>query len=314
MTPAKPRYSSKQLSHSLLLLRREFTALQDTWNRLCALMLLPTALEEFMTPLPNWNQLPSPAQDPVPPPLLPLPALPQMSWNDFLCLQDIELSTGQPVYGTNAKTHMDGKDRHYYPSGPRHIPTPSPLYCASCFITPHHPKRRFEDRWAIPPTLTGDDGHSVFHTITNTSGGPTLNHISPDEDLLVADAPGDYDDPFPDQPARPLDVRAFQLTQHLKGKWYHALRKATATDPLFDIISRNSNHASWIFIDGLLLKKEEDDSRDCPYIPYEAAYEGDNIRSEILRITHEQMAHMGARKCFKYASRHFYWMIMRNDF
>ena len=39
----------------------------------------------------------------VPPPLLPLPALPQMSWNDYLCLQDIELSTVQPVYRTNAK-------------------------------------------------------------------------------------------------------------------------------------------------------------------------------------------------------------------
>ena len=36
-------------------------------------------------------------------PSLPLQALPQMSWNDFLCLQDIELSTRQPVYGTNAR-------------------------------------------------------------------------------------------------------------------------------------------------------------------------------------------------------------------
>ena len=50
--------------------------------------------------------------------------------------------------------------------------------------------------------------------------------------------------------------------------WYHALRKATATDPLFDIVSKNSNHPSWILIDGLLLKRAEDDSRDCPYVPY----------------------------------------------
>ena len=103
LTPAKPRYSSKQLSHSLLLCRQEFTALRDTWNHLCPLTLLPTALEEFMTPLPNWNQLPSPALDTIRPSLLPLPTLPQMSWNDFLCLQDIELSTGEPVCGTNAK-------------------------------------------------------------------------------------------------------------------------------------------------------------------------------------------------------------------
>ena len=103
LTPARPRYSSKRLSHSLRLLRQGFTALQDTWNHLCALTLLPTTLEEFMTPLPNWNQFPLPAEDTIPPHLLPLPALPQMSWNDFLCLHDIELSTRQPVCGTNAK-------------------------------------------------------------------------------------------------------------------------------------------------------------------------------------------------------------------
>ena len=79
-------------------------------------------------------------------------------------------------------------------------------------------------------------------------------------------------------------------------------------------VCKNSNHPSWILIDGLLLIRGEDDSRDCSYVPYEAAHEGDNIKSEILRITHEQMAHMGAQKCFKYASRHFYWMTMRTDF
>ena len=110
------------------------------------------------------------------------------------------------------ETHMEGKDSHYYPSGPRHIPASSPLYSASCFLTPHHPKRRFEDRWAIPPTHTSDDGHPVFHTIINSSNGPTSNHISPAEDLPVPDAPVDYDEPFPDQPSRGLDVRAFQLT------------------------------------------------------------------------------------------------------
>ena len=89
----------------------------------------------------------------------------------------------------------------------------------------------------------------------NPSDGPTSNHISLDEDLPVPDAPVDYDDPFPDQPSRALNVRSFQLTQHLIGKWYHALRKATTTDPLFDIVSKNSNHASWILMDGLLQKK-----------------------------------------------------------
>ena len=67
------------------------------------------------------------------------------------------------------ETHMEGKDRHHHPPRPRHIPAPNPPYSASCFITPHHPKPRFEDGWAIPPTLTGDDGHPVFHTIINIS-------------------------------------------------------------------------------------------------------------------------------------------------
>ena len=118
LTPAKPRYTSKQRSHNLLLLRQVFSAIQDTWNRRCILTLLPTALEEFMTPLPNWNQLPAPAQDMILPPLLPLPALPQMSWNDFLCIQDIELSTGQPVYETNAKFRLKERTATTIPLDP----------------------------------------------------------------------------------------------------------------------------------------------------------------------------------------------------
>jgi len=38
------------------------------------------------------------------------------------------------------ESHMEGKPRHNYSSGPRHIPASSPLYSTSCFITPHHPK------------------------------------------------------------------------------------------------------------------------------------------------------------------------------
>ena len=171
------------------------------------------------------------------------------------------------------ESHMEGKDCHYYSSGPCHIPAPCPLYLPSesCFIPPHHPKRRFEDRSAIPSTLTGHDGHPVFHTIINRSDGPVSNHISTDEDLPVPDASVNYDDPFPDQPSRALDACAFPLTLHLTGKWYHTLRKATATYLLFDIVSNNCNHPSWILIDGLLLNIGEDDSRDCPNVPYEAA-------------------------------------------
>ena len=140
----------------------------------------------------------------------------------------------------------------------------------------------------------------------NKNIGPTTNHAPQEEDLPVPDAPVDYDDPFPDQPYRALDILAFPLSQHLKGKWYDSLRKATASDPLYDIIHKDPNHHSWILIDGPLLKRGEDDSRECPYVLYEVAYEGTNIRSEIIRITHEQMAHTGAHKCFKYAFKHIY--------
>ena len=56
LTLAKPRYSSKLVSHCLLLLHQEFIALQGSWNHLCALTQSTTAREELMPPLPNWNQ------------------------------------------------------------------------------------------------------------------------------------------------------------------------------------------------------------------------------------------------------------------
>ena len=112
---------------------------------------------------------------------------------------------------------IDGKDRHYYLSGPQDIPAPSPLYSTSCFITPDHPKCRQEDRWAIPPAFTDDNGHPVFLTIINRHNGQSSNHAS-QEDLSVPNASVNYDNPFPDELSRALDVRAFQLSQHLKGK------------------------------------------------------------------------------------------------
>ena len=66
-------------------------------------------------------------------------------------LEQFLMSTGHRAkhwaacVGAEYETHMEGKDRHYYPSGPPHLPASSPLYSASCFITPHHPKRRFEN-------------------------------------------------------------------------------------------------------------------------------------------------------------------------
>ena len=107
--------------------------------------------------------------------------------------------------------HMDGKERYYYPSGPHNIHVPRPLYSTSCFITPHNPKRRYEDRLAIPPPFTDDNGYPVFHTIINKENEHSSNHAS-QEDLPVPDAPVDYDDPFSDELSRALDIRTFQLS------------------------------------------------------------------------------------------------------
>ena len=41
-----------------------------------------------------------------------------MSWNDFLCLQDIGLSTEQPVHGTNAKLTWKEKTATTIPLDP----------------------------------------------------------------------------------------------------------------------------------------------------------------------------------------------------
>ena len=109
MTLPKPGFSFKQLNHSLLHFCPEFKALQTKWHTLHALTLSPTALEEFMPLLPNWTPLPSPARDMQLPHLLPLPLLLEISWNNFLCLQNIEPNTGNSVYGTNVNPILQAK-------------------------------------------------------------------------------------------------------------------------------------------------------------------------------------------------------------
>ena len=157
-------------------------------------------------------------------------------------------------------------------------------------------------------------GYSVFYTMIER---PKETAASIEDDgwgLPTPETPIDHDDPFLDQPSKALDLRAFQLANHMKGKWYDSIRKATANHPLLAVVKKAINHPDWLLHDEVLVRKGKDDSRDCPYVPYEANHEGVNIRSEIVRITHEQMAHMGWHKCFDYASRHFYWHSMRNDF
>ena len=241
--PPKPRFSSKQLSLSLQHLRRDFTALQTTWNenlRSNAITNCFGRIHDSITKLESIALAISGYETTAP--SAPT-SLSREELDRFLMSTTHRAKHWSFCVWYECDVHMDGKDRHYYPSGPRAIPVSRPLYSTSCFVAPHHPKRRYEDRWAIPPPFTDDNGYPVFHTIINRDNEHSSNHAA-QEDLLVPDAPVDYDDPFPDEPSRALDVRAFQLSQHLKGKWYNSLRKATASDPLFDIVSKNANHPS----------------------------------------------------------------------
>ena len=127
-------------------------------NETYALTQSPTALEEFMTPLPNWNPLPSPVQDTKPPHLLPLPLLPETSWTDFLCLLDIEPSTGHFVYETNAMSTWTGKSATttpldleiFLPLAPS-----APPYALSLLTTRSEDKRI--DGLSLPPLLMRTD-------------------------------------------------------------------------------------------------------------------------------------------------------------
>jgi len=127
------------------------------------------------------------------------------------------------VYGTNVNPIWKEKTATITPLDLAISLPLARIYSTTCFITPQHPKRRSEYCLAIPPTFTDEDGYLVFHTIMNKDGGPPRNHAAQEEDLLVCNAPVDYDDPFPDQPSRPLDITAFQLSQHLNPKWYNSL-------------------------------------------------------------------------------------------
>ena len=172
----KPRFSSRQLNLTLQHLRRDFTALHTTWNETYALTLSPTALEEFMTPLPNWNQLPSPVQDTKPPQLIPLPVLPETSWTDFLCVQDIEPSTGHSVYGTNAMSTWMGKTATttpldleiFLPLAPS-----TPPHVLSLLTTPSEDKKI--DELFLPPSLMITDTQSFTLELTGAMDNhPTM--------------------------------------------------------------------------------------------------------------------------------------------
>jgi len=124
----------------------------------------------------------------------------------------------------------------------------------------------------VPPPLNYDDGYPVFHTLNDSGNLPVTYSTSSAEDLPTPDAPMDYSDPVPDEPSKDLNVRAFQLTTSLKGKLYNSITKATQSDHLFDIVSKNDKHPDCLLCDRILIKRGEDDNRDCPYVSYEAAH------------------------------------------
>src|SRR6201747_660881 len=99
--------------------------------------------------------------------------------------------------------HIDAKQCAYFPTGSRDIPSPMPLYSSSNYISPHHPHRKAEHRWAVPTPHHDDDGYSVFHTIAEK--GKESETMAPEtgwHELPTPEAPVDYEDPFFDSPPK----------------------------------------------------------------------------------------------------------------
>ena len=96
-----------------------------------------------------------------PPYHLPLPLFSEMSCTDVLCLQDIELSTGLSVYGTNAtSTWMENTATTTLLDLEIFLPlaTSTPPHALSLLTTPSKDKRI--DGLSLPPSPMITDNQS----------------------------------------------------------------------------------------------------------------------------------------------------------
>ena len=109
---------------------------------------------------------------------------------------------------------------------------------------PNTPERGPGQKWATPLDLKETEGYSIYYSVTVRTAFPeTTSYSTESSDTLpTPEAPIDYTDTFMDLPSKNQDMRAFELNQHFKGRWYLAIRKATVGEPLFELLSGNNDH------------------------------------------------------------------------
>jgi hypothetical protein len=129
--------------------------------------------------------------------------------------------------------------------------------------------------------------------------------------------PVDMDDLFQYTTDERVDLRMYQLQDHMKGTWHDAIRATIAQDPLYHhTVQENSDgekENQWQVHGGILYRKGEGDA-GCIYIPPAAHSNGLNVRDEIIHLTHQELAHFVPNKCYQYAKVYFFWYSMYKDF
>lgn len=141
-------------------------------------------------------------------------------------------------------------------------------------------------------------------------------------------APIEQDIHFPRYVEGPLYDRHEEFVEGAKDiqeKWNAHLISATVNDNLYQkVLQESTANLKWYNVRNILIKIEGlSDSGEgcktfCLYVS-ESTIDipgptGTNLQEVILRIAHPILVHLGANKCFTFASNHFWWPQMQADF
>jgi hypothetical protein len=125
------------------------------------------------------------------------------------------------------------------------------------------------------------------------------------------------DNPFQYTKDKNVDPCMYQLPDHMKGIWYNTIRKATVQDPLHHLTVQDTcdgNDESRWQIHGQILYQSGKGDVDSIYISPTAHSNRLNIRDEIMRLTHQELVHLGPNKCYQYDKVYFIWYSLHQDF
>jgi hypothetical protein len=125
------------------------------------------------------------------------------------------------------------------------------------------------------------------------------------------------DDPFQYTKDKRVDLRMYQLQDHMKGTWQDTIREATAWVPLYHHIVQGAcdgdNESQWQILGGILYQKGEGDADDICIFPT-AHSNSLNISNEIMHYTRQELSFFEPNKCYQYAKVYFFWYCMHQDF